>query len=83
MPSAGATRSSLLQATIAVKGRSNSSSRRSVRRETPSASLPAPQEGSTTLFCGESCNDAWQENCLSQPGSGGGGDWFAQASLLF
>lgn len=39
MPSAGATRSSLLQATVAEKGRFNSSSQRSVGKET--ACVPA------------------------------------------
>lgn len=66
MPSAGATWSSLLQATIAGKGRFNSSSWRGVRKETLPASLPAPREGSTTLFCGDSCNIGWQQNCFSQ-----------------
>lgn len=65
MPSAGAARFSLLQATIAVKGRFNSSSQRGVGKEALPPSLPAPREGSTTLFCGESCNGGWQQNCLS------------------
>lgn len=83
MPSAGATRSSLLQATIAVKGRFNSSSQRGVRKETLLVSLPVLREWSTTLLCGESCNGGWQQNCLSQPGSRSRGDWLAQAPLLF
>lgn len=55
MPSAGATRISLLEATMAVEGRFNSSCRRGTREDT--ARIPAcPWEGSTAPVGGTGCS---------------------------